>query len=263
MGPPVSGVTNNNVSSDGGGAWAREIGKNAVVVGGAERADRIASNLSLAFWGIAILVVALGFAREVVVATIGDGTFLQEWRHFDLDEEANLPAWFSSGTMLLIAALAGLLAAVEVSSRAVRRGWILIAGTFVLLSLDEASSFHEALMDPLRDLLGVSGVFHYAWVIPAIPLLLLFGIWTLRLLRTLPKALRLRMVLAGVLFAVGAVGMEMVAGLFAADGIEKTDLAYRIEIMAEETFEITGLVLFATALINYAAASGIRIARRS
>ncbi len=259
---PFSGATNRNHPAEGGAAWAREIGQKATVVADQGQATRVASNLALAFWSVAVLVVALGFAREVVVATLGEGTFLQEWRHFDLDEEANLPAWFSSGTMLLIAVIAGLLAAVETSNRAVRRGWFLIAGTFVLLSLDEASSFHEALMDPLREFLGVSGAFHYAWVIPAIPLLLLFAFWALRLLRTLPRALRVRMVLAGVLFAIGAVGMEMVAGVFVADGVDKTALAYRIEIMAEETFEITGLVLFATTLIYYAASSGIRITRR-
>lgn len=58
----------------------------------------------------AFVVILLGIGRELLVAFVGTGTVLQEGRHFDLDREGTLPAWFSGSLLLMSAALAGVFA---------------------------------------------------------------------------------------------------------------------------------------------------------
>ena len=51
-------------------------------------------------------VVILGLLREAFVFQMGTETVLQDLRHFALDAERNLGAWYSSALMVLIAACA-------------------------------------------------------------------------------------------------------------------------------------------------------------
>lgn len=197
-----------------------------------------------------LAVMALGLAREAMVLQIGTQTLLQDLRQFDLDAENSVPAWWSA-SMLLAASLSFyVLAARAHTARAsVWRLWLILSLAFLLLSIDEAASFHEGAIAPLRAAFGFSGAFFYAWTVPALVCLGVFGAAILPLLRHVPRALLWRMVTAGAVFVAGALGMEMVGGWLDYEGLRGTRW-YAVSISIEEGCEILGVTLLLAALFD-------------
>jgi hypothetical protein len=199
-----------------------------------------------------IAVVALGIFREVFVLSNGLQTPLQELRQFDLDAENNVPSWWSSSLMLASAMVLFLFAKAD-DNRGLFHSkiWLPLAVVFLLLSIDESASFHEALMNPLRTVLGAGGIFYYAWVVPAFLCLALFGLLILRSFLQLPGNVQFAFALAGTIYVSGALGMELFGGWLDYSGL-RMETIYSLSIIVEETLEIIGLTLFLLALIGLA-----------
>ena len=103
---------------------------------------------------------------------------------FAMNLENNVVVWFTSASLMLIAALAADIGERDAAAR--RTGWRLAAALFLLLSLDEVASLHElagllfsarvATIEALPDL--------YAWVVVVGPFAvvgaLILGRWMLR-----------------------------------------------------------------------------------
>ncbi|HJQ68249.1 MAG TPA: hypothetical protein VKA70_04725 [Blastocatellia bacterium] len=166
---------------------------------------------------------------------------------FNLDGEANIPAWFSSSQLLLICLMVWVAALLGRSSDRPRRFSLLMMGAlFLLLSLDETSQVHEGVTASLGDR-------YVDWVpplmlkhieIPVVSLVLLlllvrlvypdlkaFWLWSRR--KTLIAA-------AGILtYLSGASLLETMGYEF----IEKGTPLYRIEVCAEEFLEMLGASL--------------------
>ena len=91
---------------------------------------------------------------------------------FTVDMEGNIPAYFSSLLHLSSALLISLIAFdARHKGSADRVKWAGMAAIFLFLSMDEASSMHELLTYPVRELLGTSGILYFAWVVPAMIIL--------------------------------------------------------------------------------------------
>src|SRR5690606_11580236 len=97
----------------------------------------------------------LGVLREILVAALGTETLLEDLRQIWLDVEHSLPAWYSSVLLLAIALALWLVARLlrREGGRDVRR-WSLLGLIFAAMAVDEAVSFHEVLIDPVRNLVG-------------------------------------------------------------------------------------------------------------
>ena len=54
--------------------------------------------------------------------------------------------------------------------------WLGLSIIFCGLSMDEAVGLHEMAIDPMRELFGASGIFLYAWVIPALVFVAVVGL---------------------------------------------------------------------------------------
>lgn len=171
---------------------------------------------------------------------------------FSVDLELNVPVFFS----MLLLLFASLLLAL--TARLQRRladqpafHWALLSLGFLFMAFDEIVSAHEKLIEPMRAILGGTslGIFYYAWVVPAVVLLLALGVIFLRFWLRLPSKTRFRFALAGILYVGGAVGMEMVNGAYFE--IYGRDLAYIGLTTVEESLEIAGLVLFNWALLDH------------
>ena len=122
------------------------------------------------------------------------------------------------------------------------------AGVLVFLSMDEALALHEELIGPLRDALGASGIFHFAWVIPGAVVVVLFAAAYLGLLRSLPTRMRKLLIIAGAFYLAGGLGAEAADGAYAsAFGLD--NLAYRLLTDLEELIEMTGLLILIYALL--------------
>jgi len=173
---------------------------------------------------------------------------------FNLDAEENIPTYFQV-LLLLFAAL--LLAVIGALNRAQRiphaSKWAVLSFGFLFMAYDEAFQVHETLGPPLRKMLGSNlGVFHHAWIIPYIALVVLIGSYFLRFLLHLPGTVRLRFLIAATAYLGGAVGMEMIGGRYAEVHGEENWI-YSVFSTIEESLEMAGLITFIWALLKYCA----------
>jgi len=173
-------------------------------------------------------------------------SLLEFERLFRFDFEGNLPTFFAT---LLALSAAALLAVTALTSEARRDAWQwwILAAVFVLVSIDEATSIHEPPAAALRDLIRRGGV-HFPWITAALVLMALLGLLFLYQLRNLPRPIAARFVLAGALYAAGAVGMEMVGNALI-DAGQAFSLRHSISVTVEEFLEMTGLAVFVQALV--------------
>ncbi|PSN13746.1 hypothetical protein C7293_14680 [filamentous cyanobacterium CCT1] len=175
-----------------------------------------------------------------------------EWFYglFSLDEELNIPAWYSSFMLLAASAL---LAVITATKRADRyfSYWKNLSLIFLFLSLDEAFSFHEILIIPaLRETFNFLPIFFHTWVVFGIPVVIFLGFKYLRFFLNLPGRTRSLFLLAAALYVFGALGMEMVNGLlrvyFGQFAVSTT-----AAIVLEELLEMAGTATFIYALLVY------------
>jgi hypothetical protein len=174
---------------------------------------------------------------------------------FDLNRERNLPTWISTGLLALCAA-----GAAWTWSR--RRGerdrgyWLGLAGVFGLMSLDEASELHERLNDRLRPMLegDAGGLLHYPWVLAGGAAAVMLAAVYAGFLYRLPRGIAGRIVLAGCLFVVGAVGCVLFEGVIGARGGPTTPAlmaAFTALVVVEECLEMTSAALFVHTLMRH------------
>jgi len=159
------------------------------------------------------------------------------WRQlFDVDEENNLPTWFS-GFLLGVTAF-WLWVNAEAKHRASDRWWVhwrALALGFFLLCIDEIAGLHESF----------NTVTDATWAIPGGILALLVGLTFFPFLWSLPKATRNAFFLAGCIYIGGAGGVEIIGAPMDAD-----TMTYNLTTVVEEGLKMTGVLLFLMALLQ-------------
>ncbi len=192
---------------------------------------------------VAILLVAANIVAITILAQ-QEEPVVERARWVILDFEANLPTWFSTMLLAIVAVLFRIHAGA--ASRRESRYWNALAILFVVLSIDESISMHEMMTDPIRAM-GARHLFHFAWVIPALAGLVVLTALIGPFLWRLPDPLRRRLFTSAVVFVSGAIGFEMIGGWWSEQ--HGTMNAIHGAIMTcEETMEITGLWLAVRAL---------------
>lgn len=175
------------------------------------------------------------------------------WRRLAyLDSETSVPTWLSTMLMATSAALCWVESRVTDASQ--RRRWALLGLGFFVLSIDEVTGFHESASAPLRAL-HLQGALFYGWVLPAIVLVTVAAIYFYPLLPTIPREVRVRILLAGGLFVAGAVGLEMVGGVLVGRGM-RGGWPYFLLSTVEEMVEITSVFLFVDTMAMWFAERG-------
>lgn len=170
---------------------------------------------------------------------------------FALGMEHNVPTFFSSMLLLSAAALLGIITMTRHQHKESKVfQWGLLAVIFLYLAVDEAAGLHELLNYPVSIFTETGSVFYYGWVIPASVLVLIFAGAYLRFLLDLPRTVRILFVAAGMLYVGGALGGEMVSGLYA-DSHGWDNPTYATIATMEETLEMTGALVFVYALLRY------------
>lgn len=170
------------------------------------------------------------------------------YRLFSTDDEGNVPTWFSA---MLLAAIAvtclGIWLVLRARRAALRRYWAGLAAVFGYLSMDELATVHEELIWQLDHLSERGGAFTFPWVIVAAPLVVVFGLVYLRFLWLIPRRTAGLLVLAGVLYVGGALGMEVGGGSYVG-----FNLTYVWLTSLEEWLEMVGAGLCLYAVTAYA-----------
>lgn len=209
---------------------------------------------------IAFILVLAHLGERFSHLELGYGGLPGRIALFNLSAEHTIPAYFSMLLMLFVALLVALIAVLSRENGAPHVAkWVVLSAGFVYMAFDEA---HQRLMAPLRYLLGIPdpvgtvngevvlGVSYFAWVIPAIAIVLLLGLYFLRFLLYLPATTRYRFLAAAALYLGGAIGFELIGGAYAgAHGYD--NWTYTLIATAEEVLEMAGLIVFIWALLKY------------
>jgi hypothetical protein len=205
---------------------------------------------------LALLLILAGIASKYARFSLGEDGLHQYHireiaRQFDPDEENNLASYYQIVTLQFCALLLALTSwAKRGASDRYYLHWRALALIFLLLSVDEAASLHEATAEHLRGALHMGDYFHFAWVVPAIVFVLIVAISYLRFLLSLPAGTGWLFVIAGAFYVGGAVGMEIVGGHLRKLHGEQSP-QYAAGTVAEEVLEIIGVWIFIYALLSY------------
>jgi hypothetical protein len=125
-----------------------------------------------------------------------------------------------------------------------------LAVGLVLMSIDETAEIHEQFTPLVHDTVTVnSAALQYAWVIVAIPMVLVV-VWVYRWwILTLPRSVRNLVLAGGAVFVAGAVGLEIVSAqlTFGADSAQIAAVVSH----GEEFAEMLGVIFFIEAMMRY------------
>jgi hypothetical protein len=200
---------------------------------------------------IIALLIFLNLAERIIVHLLNaynSGQFISIY--FNFDEEANLPTLYSCLALGFCSYLLGLIATVRKKLKAKDiRFWKGLAFIFLFLAIDESCSIHELFIPVLRGALNTSGLLYFPWVIPAFFLIIIFLVLFRKFILALPNKTKVQFILAGTVYVLGALGMELVGG-YIADKYGYTTI-YGLASTIEELLEMSGVVVFINALLNY------------
>jgi hypothetical protein len=198
--------------------------------------------------GLGLFSVALILAVVHVITMLlwfGDYLPFDDWWRiaiFDLDEEESVGTWFSA-VILLLAAQLLLLQAYGVRIVGVRwwKWWAFLSVGFHILSVDEIAGFHEYLNSALEQA---------RWTTFAAPLVLVVGALFIPFLKALPSRTRWLFIIAGLIYVGGAIGVERGTDWYYDNDLLNT-LEYNLWTAVEEFMEMSGVILFIYALLDY------------
>ena len=167
---------------------------------------------------------------------------------FDVDQEGNLPAVYSTLQLLFAAALLVLLFAQSgTAGKKYCWHWLILGVVFLGLSADELFSLHERINDPVTARFGNERVPLFAWVIPYFLILGALALSFLPFWWRLAEPVRGLMLVAAMLYVGGGIGLEFFSSrLVEAQGWGAPLLA--LSTLAEEAMEMAGVAAFIYAL---------------
>lgn len=211
---------------------------------------------------LACIVTVLGAAHVATSILRYEFGHDYQWgfvRQFNLDEEMNLPSWYSASALLVASLLLVMIGMVKYGLRDLyARHWLVLAAIFLYLSADEAAGLHE-MSEAFTKQLHFSGFFYYPWVVGGALVVLIIGLSYWRFLFHLPRRTKTLVIVAGLLYVGGALGVESIcARLDEQYGFK--NMTYSIVAGIEELCEMAGIIIFVYALMRYAATMADTIA---
>ena len=197
-----------------------------------------------------VVLLAVSLGQDLMLYSPQGNRLESKIWMLDVDVERSFYTWYSS----ILLFIAGQLCVLVGFARwhqpgAMRWHWLVIGLVFLMLSGDEALSIHEKLGEYVADTLQTTGIFFFAWTIPAMALVALGLLAYVPFLRTLRPGDRWLMLLAAAVFLSGAIGTEMLSGAHVEQyGVET--LQYRLLVSLEEALEGLGACLFILSVLR-------------
>jgi hypothetical protein len=207
---------------------------------------------------IIVLLAIMSILGQIYKFTIGQDLYIKIFEEivelFNLDMENNLPTWYSTISLFFCSIILLLIGLVKKNvGDKFYLHWIILSIIFTILSLDENIQLHEKTISPLRNFFNSSGIFYFAWTIPAIFLLFFLFFFFLKFLKNLPKKSRILFLFSGSIFITGSIGGEFVGGYYigCVGAFYQKSLVYALITNFEEILEMTGILSFIYALLDY------------
>lgn len=200
----------------------------------------IAAMLVAASVSLLLLDYATGYSSVIIHKLV---------KLFNLDLEVNVPTFFSVLLLTTASILLAVITYTRIKQKASPRiAWGILSFGFLFMAFDEMASVHERLIEPTREIMGIEnlGLFYYAWVIPAFILIGVLGLAYLKFLIQLPKHIRFYFILAATMFLGGAVGLELLEGVYGTG-----NFMYNLFVTCEEALEMGGVIVFIWALLRF------------
>jgi hypothetical protein len=206
-----------------------------------------------------LLAASVGLVIAHVVAKAwmplyfhGQGGTVRLTRFLDLDQEGNLPSWYSATLWTLAALLAFGAAAQRQKTQRTRNRWTALGVLYLFLGMDEMSAFHEMLGIPLRRIHAFVSWFHYAWLAYGVVFTALVAAYFAPFVLRLPRYVLGCIAVAATIYVSAAAGLEWYAGM-----VRDGALAYPFglgefhEIIVEEFLEMLGVIVLIHGLLMY------------
>jgi hypothetical protein len=210
-----------------------------------------ARRIALSLLVVAILLTAAHIAGAIWVHVFGFERLRNLVETFDLNNENNVPTFFSA---FLLMACATLLALIGGGSKAATRDtpyWRWLCVIFLFLAVDEDASLHELLIGPVKRTLDLPAPFLFAWVLPYACAVVAIGFLYLRFVLRQRARTRLLLIISGAVYIAGTLGFELIGGWYLSRHDEIEDLHYLLLVAAEEFLEMAGSILFIYTLLDY------------
>jgi len=200
---------------------------------------------------ISLILILFNILRLIMAYAFGHPYLFGLSPLIDIDREMNFPTLFSTLLLLLCSLLIYLISGAQKKAGKGDARWSILATIFLFLSIDEFSSIHELLIVPVRTWLNTGGMLYFAWVIPFVIITIILAAIYIPFIIRLPVKIRLLTFVAATLYVSGALGIEMLGGVyFEAIGEQRT-LIYELITMVEESLEIFGLTLYVYTLLLF------------
>ncbi len=175
----------------------------------------------------------------------------QLMQNFYLDAEGNITTFINALLLFVPSLLLTTIGIWKISVKdKFRFHWIGLALVFFFLSIDEAAVIHESMIKPMRAIVGSEGFFYFAWVIPGMIVVAVFGLVYLMFFLRLEKKFKILFLFSLGVYISGVIGGEMISGYYAAN-IGQKNLTYAIVASIEESIEYIGCSLIIYSLLKY------------
>jgi hypothetical protein len=199
---------------------------------------------------VVLLLTASTLVKSVNVAW-GNDYILGLLRLLWVDQEGNLPTWFSSTTLLVGAILAIIIARTTRHDGRPHVSWHVLGGLLLVLAIDEVAGMHEILAR-YSGRAGGFGLFPdggltFGWVLLSMPFVIVVCWLAACFFRTLADPVRDRLGAGLAIFLAGALGVEALTGQVV--GLNTTNWLYLVFSTIEEGAEMIGAVVFLDGLL--------------
>jgi hypothetical protein len=210
------------------------------------------SKITLILAALAIVLIFASIMGDILEYSIpNDRAAIRFNKKFNVDLEMTVPTYFNALILLFSGVLLTIIALLKRKTRDPNTiHWFILAFLFWFMAMDETISLHEFLIKPLRDAFNTSGFLYFAWVIVAIPLLIMLALTYRKFIQALPKWARILILLAGTIYVASALGIEMVGGWYF-ERFGGNQIPYIVLTTIEETLEMAGILIFIYALLRY------------
>jgi hypothetical protein len=197
--------------------------------------------LAKALIAVAIMLMLISFGQQCIwhLGLIHKPIWL-----FDADVETSFPTWYSVATLFLVAIALILVARQEYAAKTGKWiYWAVLAAGFGLMSADEQLEIHERAFSP-----ETAAMFHLPpgsveimqWF--PVPVLAVVGFAFARFVFSMPTHTRNGLILAGVIYVAGIVGVELVVNTLLGE-VDHTTFEGALLVTAEESFEQAGVLV--------------------
>ncbi len=204
------------------------------------------------FFSIIIVILVIASSSGQIIKYVKGHNYVYGFiPKFNLDEENNIPTYFSS-FMLLVATFLFTIIAVLKKKRKdpYFMHWSILAVVFLLISIDETASIHELCVGWMREMFHLKGLLYYGWIIPAFLLSIILIILYLKFFLHLSSKSKILFSAAAVIYVGGALAFEGIGGWYS-NNFGEENLQYNLITTVEEIFEFAGINILIFALMDY------------